>query len=187
MFIFRRLSAFFALALLLLASACAPQPKQETAAFNRTQAQALVEAIDRRYLALESATVVTRDTYDALLAEERALCVADYDPTLDALLTQDVADSTGNLFTPIRDQFWPTIFHEGVEITDATLVRIDEKQETAQLEVTLSYTGDDEKLQNWSRGYTFYPQEDGSWLLRACSGTMNCIGNGFSPSYLPLK
>ena len=187
MFTFRRLSALFVLALLLFASACAPQPKQETADFSRAKAQALVEAIDRPYLELERAAVVTRNTYKALLAEEQALYTEDYDPTLDALLTQDVSDSPVNLFTPLRDQFWPTIFHEGIELTDAKLVQLDGRQETAQLEVTIAYTGDDEKLQHWSRGYTFYPQENGSWLLHSCSGTMTFVGDGFSPDYLPLK
>lgn len=88
------------------------------------------------------------------------------------------------------NSFYPTIFHEGVELTEAIVHKSyyeDDFFNSTGLTVTLAYMGDDERLKNWKRSYIFFENKDGEWELHHFAGIGNYLGEEFHPRYLDLK
>jgi len=90
----------------------------------------------------------------------------------------------------IADMFYPTIYHEDVEITSASVINRyyeDSSLNTSMLTIKISYLGEDSKLRNWYREYIYTKQPDGSWLFSHFDGQTNFLGDGFKKDYLKLK
>lgn len=89
-----------------------------------------------------------------------------------------------------HDTFYPTIFHEGINVTSAVIHKIEYEQQFLNrtvLEITEEYVGNDEKMAGWSRGYRFIQNDDGEWEVDGFSGVMNFSGEGVNVNYLQLK
>lgn len=114
-------------------------------------------------------------------------------------------------------QFFPTIYHEGIEIANAYIETValpvltaqDEAEpgETAEpgeapeskpaepaetqireyLVIVEHYTGEDPLLQGFSRANRFKHGDDGSWVFDSFYGNVNVGGDGINQTYLPLK
>lgn len=79
----------------------------------------------------------------------------------------------------IQDTFYPTLFHEGITVTDAFIEKTYYENEffnETYLTIKQEYTGDDPKLQDWAREYIFTENDDGDWEIYGFAGEMNFVG-----------
>lgn len=89
-----------------------------------------------------------------------------------------------------KNTLYPTIFHEGITVTKAEIFNTYYEEEffnRTSLTITVEYTGEDEKLKDWSKEYIFTPNKDGEWELSGFSGSLNFMGDDFNMNYLELK
>lgn len=193
------LSALFCFALL---GACGPdfvtlEPvRTETAAFDLEEAYALIEPLERPMAEISLRESITRAEYDAYVEATRHVYSGSYlneSPPYELFFDgADIDDPTVDPLYIVPNQFYPTVFHAGVELTDAQTDTVYFEEEFAsqnytQLRVTLSYQGEDPRLEDWSRTWVFKLQPDGEWLVWSCKGTTNFLGDGYSPTMLPMK
>ena len=101
-------------------------------------------------------------------------------------------DESQQEFEILTEAFCPTMFHEGVEVTDA-VVKTERSEyddgsvwETTRLEITEAYTGENEALAGWRRTYIFDQTDDG-WRFSTFDGQMNFMSDEWSNDALPLK
>lgn len=88
------------------------------------------------------------------------------------------------------NSFYPTIFHQGVEIMDASIHKAYYENDflnTSYLRVKEAYIGPDERLDDWERAYIFKENKDGQWEMHSFSGTMNFTGEEYDPDTYPIK
>ncbi|NIK76677.1 hypothetical protein FHS15_001802 [Paenibacillus castaneae] len=89
-----------------------------------------------------------------------------------------------------QDTFYPTVFHEGINVTNAVIDKTYYENEflnQTRLSIKEEYIGDDEKLKDWNREYIFTPNEAGEWELHGFSGVLNFVGVEYKMNYLELK
>lgn len=89
-----------------------------------------------------------------------------------------------------QDTLYPTVFHKGITVTNATLYKSYFENEFFNqtiLSIKEEYVGDDEKLKDWQREYIFTPNEQGDWELNGFSGVMNFLDDDYNMNYLELK
>lgn len=89
-----------------------------------------------------------------------------------------------------QDTLYPTLFHEGITITNAVVYKSYFENEffnQTRLSIEEKYVGDDEKLKDWKREYIFTPNKNGEWELNGFSGVMNFLGEDYNMNYLELK
>ncbi|RUT43973.1 hypothetical protein EJP82_18750 [Paenibacillus anaericanus] len=102
---------------------------------------------------------------------------------------ESVPESESGMYV-IQDTFYPTVFHEGITVTNAVIDKSYYENEffnVTSLRIMEEYVGDDEKLKDWKREYIFTPNEDGEWEVHGFSGVMNFLGEEYSMNYLELK
>jgi len=90
----------------------------------------------------------------------------------------------------IQDTFYPTVFHKGINVTNAVIDKSYYENEffnQTRLSIKEEYVGDDEKLKDWKREYIFTPNEDGEWEIHGFSGVMNFLGEEYKMNYLEFK
>lgn len=89
-----------------------------------------------------------------------------------------------------KDLFYPTVFHEGITVTNAVIYKRYYENEffnQTTLSIKEEYVGDDEKLKDWNREYIFTSNEDEEWKLQGFSGVMNFLGEDYTMNYLEFK
>lgn len=89
-----------------------------------------------------------------------------------------------------QDMFYPTIYHEDVEIVSAQIKNTYYKEEylnTSILTIREEYLGEDSKLEGWYREYLYQKSEEDKWVCNHFGGQMNFLGEGFTSDYLKLK
>ena len=77
-----------------------------------------------------------------------------------------------------------------MELTDAQTDTVYFEEEYAsqnytQLRVTLSYQGEDTRLEDWSRTWVFKLQPDGEWLVWSCKALQTSSETGTPPPCFP--
>lgn len=90
----------------------------------------------------------------------------------------------------IQETLYPTVFHEGITITDAVIYKSYYENEffnETYLRIKQEYTGDDIELEDWKREYVFTENEDREWEIYGFSGEMNFVGEKFSMQYLDFE
>ncbi|WP_026673566.1 hypothetical protein [Alkalihalobacterium bogoriense] len=93
-------------------------------------------------------------------------------------------------FYYIEDTFYPTVFHEGITVTDAFIEKTYYENEffnETYLTIKQEYTGYDPKLQDWVREYIFTENDDGNWEIYGFAGEMNFVGEDNNMNYLDRK
>lgn len=89
-----------------------------------------------------------------------------------------------------QDMFYPTIYHEDVEIVSAQIKNTYYKEEylnTSILTIREEYLGEDSKLEGWYREYLYQKNEEDKWVCNHFGGQINFLGEGFTSDYLKLK
>lgn len=93
----------------------------------------------------------------------------------------------------IQKHFYPTIYHQDVEITEAYIEKILDDDphpllDRERLHIHMKYVGDDPLLQDFQRVYIFSKNDRDEWFLNGLSGILNVAeGEKFHPAYLELK
>lgn len=155
----------------------------------------LVEHIEQPILYLLSLDEISRDEFESLIQESEIIS-SGLPETAYALLKDgaDYDDEQKEVLELNVSYFCPTIFHEGIEITDAYIEYSTYEDTNAYLDSTIlyvveEYCGDDEILKdlNINRTYSFVLKNDSDWVYRGRSGSFNYMGEGLSSTYLPLK
>lgn len=180
---------------------------------------------------LEEAATVLRELENSVLyVNYSAVQPYDYDKLLELLkntygsnyravwsvLFDKYPSESGNPPRYVSEgQFFPTIWHEGIEITDAYIEKTvlpapeesseaesaapeGEEAEIAETEpaapeirkylvVVEGYTGEDPLLTDFSRTNRFVRGENGAWVFDSFQGNINVGGEGLNQTYLPLK
>ena len=186
-----------------LLSACTTQTgyqiepvRTETEAFDLEDAYAMIEPLERPMAEISLRESISRAEYDTYVKSTREVYSGSgfnesppYEVFFDGA---DIDDPSVDPLYLVPDQFYPTIFHEGIELTDAQLEHVYYPEEHADLNdtilrITLGYQGEDERLEGWSRSWVFRQVKSGAWLVWSCEGTMNFLGDGYSPTMLPMK
>ena len=189
-------NVFVLIAIVLVLTACQSsqqslQPtQQETVDFDRTAATEMVEKKERMIMDAASKGTFTKQEYDEL---EKAFTEEFGDRAQDFLSMLFITDLDAAPDTDRKineNMLYPTVFHEGVNLTSATVNKV-EYEENMLNQTTLTvkeeYDGNDEKLQGWHREYIFEPDENEKWQLKSFSGTMNFSGEDYTMDYLELK
>lgn len=195
----RRWSILFSVCLALALCACGARGAAVVSTssaeqpFSIAEAEALIRPYDEAAAWLGAQDTVTREQAEALIAAVDEAFPGEGENMLGMFI--DIArweEDERQEFDVIPHSFCPTMFHEGVEVTDA-VVRTECSEyddgsvwETTRLEVTETYTGENEALADWSRTYVFDQTEDG-WRFFTFDGQMNFSGEEWETSAPPLK
>lgn len=92
-----------------------------------------------------------------------------------------------------KEMFYPTIYHQGIEVVAATVTDSFYDEEYSFLNDSIltireAYVGDNEKLAGWYREYNLKKYDDGTWVVRDFSGSqMNFLEEGMDYHFLPFK
>lgn len=93
--------------------------------------------------------------------------------------------------TTLRDDvFCPTIFHEGMEISQAYVDTDTYEMEvfgSSFLVIEMIYTGDNELFQDFKKTYVYRKNLEYTWDFYAIGDNAIYIGEDYSPTMLPLK
>ena len=85
--------------------------------------------------------------------------------------------------------FYPTIYHENVEIISATVTDVyyeNPRNDMSLLTISVAYTGDDKNLEGWQRDYVYKKSDDNEWVYEhGMRG--NAFGEELTHDYLKLK
>jgi hypothetical protein len=89
-----------------------------------------------------------------------------------------------------NEVFYPTIYHQNIEIVSAIITNTYYENKffnNSFLTIREEYLGEDSKLNNWYREYTYRKDDNGNWVFYAFGGEMNFADENFIPNYLELK
>jgi hypothetical protein len=89
-----------------------------------------------------------------------------------------------------KNTFYPTIYHEDVEVVSAQIINSyyqDEYFNTSILVIREEYLGEDSNLKGWHREYLYRKDDEDKWTLWGLRGQRNFLGGVFTSDYLRLK
>lgn len=179
----------------LLLSACQSSEqikpiREETIAFDIDAATEMIEKKESMILEFALREKVSQLEYEEA---ERALTEEFGNHARDILtmvLINNMDAEPGADRVVQQNMLYPTVFHEGITITDAVIYKSYYENEffnQTRLSIKEEYIGEDEKLKDWSREYFFTPSNSGEWELSGFGGVMNFLGEEFSANYLQLN
>jgi len=195
--------AFASCIVLFLCTACSPKSettqilpiRTETETFDLENAKKIVGEGERLIAALSTKETVSREEFDSFLLEMNRRYGDNIRWDLMFFNNMEFEDARNQKLHVNRSMFYPTIFHEGIEIVSAEVETqyFDEENSSMNcqwLRIREEYTGPDEKLQGWNRTYTYrkwlqYPDWD--WLFSSFDGEVNLGDPDMGAGYLPLK
>lgn len=191
----RKVNLLLLLTIVLLLTACKSSQQmepvaEETIDFDRNIAVEMVKKKEKMVIDIASKEKVTKVEYEALeksLAKEFGVHASDI---LSIFFIEDLdADPDADRYVN-KNTLYPTLFHEGITVTSATVYKAEYEQEAfnqTELRIKEGYIGDDEKLKNWDREYLFKPDENEEWEFTGFSGTLNISEEDYNMNYLELK
>lgn len=90
-----------------------------------------------------------------------------------------------------KNIFFPTIFHEGMQITNSETENAyyeNEELDYTRLNITMEYVGDKTGLiQSFKKIYMFNLDNKGTWHFDGFDGDLYLANSGFFPTYLDVK
>lgn len=184
----------FIMALLLLTACQSSQQlkpiTEETVDFDLNAAMEMVKPKEKMIVDLALKEKVSKQEYreiEPFFTEQFGSRAKDI---LAMLFINDMdADPDADIYIN-KNNLYPTVYHEGIEITKAVVYKSEFENEFFN-QITLSikeeYIGNDTQLKGWNREYIFAPNEYDEWELSGFSGTMNFLGEEYSMNYLELK
>lgn len=164
--------------------------KEETIDFDINTAIDMVEQKEKMILDLafrEKLSIIEYEELEESLTEEFGNYANDI---LSIFLINNLDSEPESDRYVQQNTLYPTVFHEGIIITDAVINKIYYENEffnITRLSIKEEYVGDNEELKDWNREYIFTPNENGEWELIGFSGVMNFLGDDYNMNYLKLK
>lgn len=166
--------------------------KEETINFNINTATEMVKKKENMIIDVALREKVSKLEYKELEKSFTKEFGSNADIVLSILFTHDMdADPESDMYIQ-QNTLYPTVFHEGVTITNAVVHKSYFENEffnrtETRLSIMEEYDGDDEKLKDWKREYLFTSDKNGVWKFNGFSGEVNFLGDDFNMHYLELK
>ena len=107
-------------------------------------------------------------------------------------LMNDMDNANPQTYKINKNTFYPTLFHKGIEVTEAKVRKTIYAEEYAffnetRLDIQVRYSGEDEHLKSWHKTYSFLLDASGDWSFNGFGGTLNFMGQEYSMHYLELE
>lgn len=103
---------------------------------------------------------------------------------------EEFEDSKLDILSLQNHVFYPTMYHQNIELVSAKITNTYYQNkffDTSLLTIREEYLGEDIKLKDWYREYTYNENDKGNWVFYTFGGRMNFIDGNFIPNYLKLK
>ena len=162
--------------------------KSETIDFDIGTAIEMVKKKEKLILDValrESLSTIDYDQAEKALTEE----FGDRGKEILSMFIISDMDSVSDTYV-MSDTFYPTVFHEGITITQAVIDKVYYEYESlnmTRLSIKEEYSGEDKNLKGWNREYIFDQNEEGEWEFHGFSGTLNFLGEEYTMHYLQLE
>lgn len=187
----KALVPIFAVFLLLAGCAQLLRPiHTETAVFDLDTAKSMIADMEQYVIDLSDRSRITREELDALTAGMEAV-YGEHARDVAATFfdVAEMEDDTVSELSLLPQNCYPTIYHQGVEITDAYTASNEYDDpffNETYLHVREDYTGDDPLFKDFYREYVFKADENKKWVFSGFGGTVNYQGDEYTGA-LALK
>lgn len=166
----------------------------ETKEFDLNTATELIAAKEKVFADITKKETVTRQEFEQFSTDIENEYSGYEHGTFQYMFfyNDEIEDQTTERLHLNKDMFYPTIYHEGIEVVAATVTDRYYSEEFSFLNESIltireAYAGDDKNLAGWHREYEFKKHDDGQWMVRGVSGQMNFLEEGMGYHYLPFK
>jgi len=139
-------------------------------------AETMVQDLESPILNLHAGDTITRSQYNELQKESELFSDEHGQNMLITFFdVADVENPSKQEFKVLGTYWYPTVFDEGIEVAKAyietTTYKVGDPRTILHIEER--YTGGDDKLKNFMRGYWFEADESGIWHLIQLEGVTN--------------
>lgn len=166
--------------------------KTEVTDFNLQEAQKMIKSEVGEKLIVDISTkdAVTRQEFDSFITAMHNQYNDNSPWAMMFFNNTEFEDESVNIIHLNKKMFYPTIYHENIEIVSAKVTHIYYEDETLDLiflSIRIEYTGEDSNLKGWYRE-NIYRKVDNTWVFDNFGGSqLNFLGDEFTPVYLKLK
>ena len=166
--------------------------KIEVVGFNMQIAQKMIEKGDKIIADISKKDTVSRQEYNQFLGNIAEI----YDKYEGGhweyifFYNTEFEDKEIETLHLNKDMFYPTIYHEDVEVVSAQIINsyyLNESLNTSILTIREEYLGEDSKLDGWYREYVYIKNDKNKWIFNNFGGQMNFLDEGFKSDYLAFK
>lgn len=185
---------------LLLLSACGTKVstghqilpvRTETVPFDLETAKGIIAKGDSLIAGLQTQDTVSRAEGERFLAEISKL-YGENEPWSGMFFSSNVDDASCSEFAVQRDLFFPTMFHQGMEVVSAEVKteyfeESNSVMDSEWLRIRMEYQGTDETMKGFHRTYAYrkwLEHPDWDWLFSSMEGNINMQA---AKELLPLK
>ena len=166
--------------------------KTEVVDFDLQEAKRMIESdVGEKFIAeISTKDAVTRQEFDAFVAAMKSQYNDNTPWAMMFFYNTEFEDQSVNMLHLNKNMFYPTIYHENVEIVSAHVTHVyyeDKTLDLILLAIRIEYIGDDGNLKGWYRENVYRKIND-TWMFANFTGTQqNFLGEPFTPVYLKLK
>lgn len=166
--------------------------KSEVTEFDLLEAKSIIESeVGEKLIAdISTKDAVTRQEFDAFLSAMHNEYNDNSPWALMFFYNTEFEDESVNTLHLTKNMFYPTIYHEDIEIVSANVTHTyyeDETLDLVILTIRVEYTGTDSNLKGWYRE-NMYRKIDNTWVFDNFGGSqLNFLGDEFTQDYLKLK
>lgn len=185
---------FSLIAIVIVLSACQSDQlrpiKEETFNFDINTAIEMVEKREEMIIDVAQRDKVSVQEYEELVKSFSEQFGDHAKDILDMFFIHNLDAEPESDIDVQKNTLYPTVFHEGITITDAVVYKSYYENEffnKTTLTIKEQYSGDDEDLKDWTREYIFTLNDNDEWVIHGFSGVMNLSGERYSMNYLELK
>lgn len=105
---------------------------------------------------------------------------------------REIEDNSDHTLHLKEDMFYPTIYHEDIEVVSAKVEDIyyeDKDLDRTTLTIKIEYRGEDYKLQGWYKEYKYRKANSDTWAFYNFEARdhLNFRGDDFKPDYLKIR
>ena len=133
---------------------------------------------------------VTRQQFEQFLSDIKTTYRDDIPWAYMFFYNTEFEDKSVNVLHLNKNMFYPTIYHEDIELTSAKVEDIHyefKALDMTMLKIKIEYIGGDSRLKGWFREYIYRKTDNNTWAFDALGGQDNFLGVDFKPDYLKLK
>ena len=163
--------------------------RKEETAFEIDKARQIVEMLEKPVLELSQMEKIAKPDYSRMLQQLEPVLGDDGGEVLDPFFNEDEleAATTGDVAV-LQDVFYPTIFHNGFDISDAKIVKTTKNDGAVEEElvITETYTGENKKMKKFQRQY-IYDIKNGNFVFDDFEGKLHYQGQEYAALKSDLK
>lgn len=163
--------------------------KKEETPFEIDKAKQIVELIEKPVLELSQMEKIAKPDYGRLLQKLEPVLGDEGDEVLEPFFNEEELEKATTEDVAIKqDVFYPTVFHNGFDITDAKIVKTTKNDGAVEEElvITETYSGDNKKMKKFTRQY-IYDVKNGNYVFDEFEGKLHYQGEEFAELKTELK